>query len=115
MTTSDPEPRRRLHPLTPLLHGSKSIVVIVGALSWNTLREVGPEKFALVVAGIAVLVVLFSLVNWLNTGYHVVGRELRISDGLLWRRTRAWTRWRLPGPQPPAARWRTRRRTTSCG
>lgn len=94
MTTTDPapvaaEPRRRLHPLSPLLHGFKSIVVIVGALSWNTLREVGLEKFTLVVAGLALLVVLFSLVNWLNTGYHVVGRELRISDGLLWRRHRA--------------------------
>jgi putative membrane protein len=83
------EPRRRLHPLSPFLHGFKSIVVIAGALSWNTLREVGLEKFTLVVAGLALLVVLFSLVNWLNTGYHVVGRELRISDGLLWRRHRA--------------------------
>jgi putative membrane protein len=94
VTTGDPaplleEPRRRLHPLSPVLHGFKSIVVIAGALSWNTLREVGLEKFALVVAGLALLVVLFSLVNWLNTGYHVVGRELRIQDGLLWRRNRA--------------------------
>jgi putative membrane protein len=90
VTTGDAaEPRRRLHPLSPFLHGFKSIVVIAGALSWNTLREVGLEKFTLVVAGLALLVVLFSLVNWLNTGYHVVGRELRISDGLLWRRHRA--------------------------
>jgi putative membrane protein len=83
------EPRRRLHPLSPFLHGFKSIVVIAGALSWNTLREVGLEKFTLAVAGLALLVVLFSLVNWLNTGYHVVGRELRIQDGLLWRRNRS--------------------------
>jgi putative membrane protein len=34
-------------------------------------------------------VVVFSVVSWLNTGYQVVGRELRISDGLLWRRNRA--------------------------
>jgi putative membrane protein len=90
VTTSETaEPRRRLHPLSPVLHGFKSIVVIAGALSWNTLREVGLEKFTLVVAGLALLVVMFSLVNWLNTGYHVVGRELRIQDGLLWRRNRA--------------------------
>jgi putative membrane protein len=90
VTASDAaEPRRRLHPLSPFLHGFKSIVVIAGALSWNTLREVGLERFTLVVAGLALLVVLFSLVNWLNTGYHVVGRELRIQDGLLWRRNRA--------------------------
>ena len=59
------------------------------ALSWQTLSQVGLERFALVVVVIAVAVVLFSLVGWLNTGYHVVGRELRIQDGLLWRRNRA--------------------------
>ena len=83
------EPRRRLHPLSPLLSGAKSIVVIVAALSWQTLSEVGVERFALVVAVIAVAVVVFSVIGWLNTGYHVVGRELRIQDGLLWRRNRA--------------------------
>jgi putative membrane protein len=94
VTTAGPpppgaEPRRRLHPLSPLLHGAKSIAVIVAALSWNTLHEVGLERFALVVLVLAVIAVLFSLVGWLNTGYHVVGRELRIQDGLLWRRNRA--------------------------
>lgn len=83
------EPRRRLHPLSPLLSGAKSIVVIVAALSWQTLSQVGPERFAIVVAVLAVGVVIFSVVGWLNTGYHVVGRELRIQDGLLWRRNRA--------------------------
>ena len=29
------------------------------------------------------------MISWLVTGYHVVGRELRIYEGLLWRRTRA--------------------------
>jgi len=83
------EPRRRLHPLSPLLHGAKSIAVVVAALSWNTLQEVGLGRFALVVTVLALGVVVFSVVNWLTTGYHVVGRELRISDGLLWRRNRA--------------------------
>ncbi|WP_433302953.1 PH domain-containing protein [Actinoplanes sp. CA-030573] len=96
MTTTPPtspavaaEPRRRLHPLSPFLHGAKSIAVVVAALSWNALREVGPERFALIVAVLALGVVVFSAINWLTTGYHVVGRELRISDGLLWRRNRA--------------------------
>jgi putative membrane protein len=83
------EPRRRLHPLSPLLHGAKSIAVVVAALSWNTLREVGLERFALVVTLLALGAVVLSVVNWLTTGYHVVGRELRISDGLFWRRNRA--------------------------
>ncbi|MEV4348191.1 PH domain-containing protein [Actinoplanes sp. NPDC049596] len=83
------EPRRRLHPLSPLLHGAKSIAVIVAALSWQTLSRVGLERFSLVVAVIAVGVVIFSLVGWLTTGYQVVGRELRISDGVIWRRNRA--------------------------
>ena len=83
------EPRRRLHPLSPVLHGAKSIAVIVAALSWQTLGQVGLEKFALGVLVLGLGVVVFSLVGWLNTGYHVVGRELRIQDGLLWRRNRA--------------------------
>lgn len=83
------EPRKRLHPLSPVLHGAKSIAVIIVALSWQTLSQLGLERFALVVAVLAVGVVIFSVINWLNTGYHVVGRELRIQDGLLWRRNRA--------------------------
>jgi putative membrane protein len=86
---TQPEPRRRLHPLSPVLHGAKSIAVIVAALSWQTLSQVGLERFALVVGVVAAGVVVFSVVSWLNTGYSVVGRELRISDGLLWRRHRA--------------------------
>ncbi len=84
-----PEPRKRLHPLSPVLHGAKSIAIIVVALSWQTLSQIGLERFALVVAVLAVGVVIFSVIGWLNTGYHVVGRELRIQDGLLWRRNRA--------------------------
>ncbi|MEV6601124.1 PH domain-containing protein [Actinoplanes sp. NPDC051346] len=83
------EPRKRLHPLSPLLHGAKSIAVIVAALSWQTLSQVGVERFALVVAVLALGVVVLSVIGWLNTGYHIVGRELRIQDGLLWRRNRA--------------------------
>jgi putative membrane protein len=83
------EPRRRLHPLSPVLHGAKTITVVIAALSWQTLSEVGLERFALVVLVLAIGVVVFALIGWLTTGYHVVGRELRISDGLIWRRNRA--------------------------
>lgn len=83
------EPRRRLHPLSPALHGAKSLVVIIAALSWQTLSRVGPGRFAVIVAICVLGAGVLSLVSWYNTGYHVVGRELRIYEGLLWRRTRA--------------------------
>ncbi|MFK3982355.1 PH domain-containing protein [Micromonospora sp. NPDC050397] len=83
------EPRRRLHPLSPLLHGANSLVVIIAALSWQTLGRVGLGWYAGMVVVLLLGVVVLSLVSWYNTGYHVVGRELRIYEGLLWRRTRA--------------------------
>lgn len=81
--------RQRLHPLSPLLKGAKSIAVIVAALSWNTLGQVGATDFALIVLGLAVAVVIVAAIGWWSTGYHVVGRELRITEGLIWRRNRA--------------------------
>ncbi|MGW4464276.1 PH domain-containing protein [Micromonospora sp. NPDC004704] len=83
------EPRQRLHPLSPLLHGANSLVVIVAALSWQTLGRVGLGWYAGMVTVLLLGAVVLSLVSWYNTGYHVVGRELRIHEGLLWRRTRA--------------------------
>ncbi len=83
------EPRRRLHPLSPLLRGAKTLVLIVAWLSWQTLSQVGPGRFLLTVVVLAGGAVVLFVVNWLNTGYHVVGRELRVYEGLLWRRTRA--------------------------
>lgn len=83
------EPRRRLHPLTPLLQGAKSIVVAIAALSWSTLSRVGLGWFAVLVAVLVVGATVLAVVSWYNTGYHIVGRELRIHEGLLWRRTRA--------------------------
>ncbi|MEV4756268.1 PH domain-containing protein [Micromonospora sp. NPDC049559] len=83
------EPRRRLHPLSPLLHSAKSLVVIVAALSWSTLSRVGLGRFSLLVLVLLMGAAALSVISWFNTGYHVVGRELRIHEGLLWRRTRA--------------------------
>lgn len=90
MTTGQvTEPRQRLHPLSPVLHGAKSLVVIVAALSWSTLSRIGFGFFALLVAVLLIGAFALSVISWYNTGYHVVGRELRIHEGLLWRRTRA--------------------------
>ncbi|GGS05445.1 membrane protein [Micromonospora fulviviridis] len=83
------EPRRRLHPLSPALHGAKSLVVVIAGLSWSTLSRVGFGWFAVLVAVFVLGATVLSVVSWWNTGYHVVGRELRVHEGLLWRRTRA--------------------------
>ncbi|MEV0156582.1 PH domain-containing protein [Micromonospora sp. NPDC050686] len=83
------EPRRRLHPLSPALHGAKSLVVVIAGLSWSTLSRVGFGWFAAMVALLALGATVLAVVSWYNTGYHLVGRELRVHEGLLWRRTRA--------------------------
>ncbi|MEV0427755.1 PH domain-containing protein [Micromonospora sp. NPDC050495] len=83
------EPRRRLHPLSPVLHGAKSLVVVIAGLSWSTLSRVGFGWFAALVVIFVLGATVLSIVSWWNTGYHVVGRELRVHEGLLWRRTRA--------------------------
>ncbi|MGS2615445.1 PH domain-containing protein [Micromonospora sp. LZ34] len=83
------EPRQRLHPLSPALHGAKSLVVVIAGLSWSTLSRVGFGWFVAMVVVIALGATVLSVVSWYNTGYHVVGRELRVYEGLLWRRTRA--------------------------
>ncbi|WP_433529001.1 PH domain-containing protein [Micromonospora sp. CA-263727] len=81
--------RQRLHPLSPALHGAKSLVVVIVGLSWSTLSRVGFGWFVAMVIVIALGATVLALVSWYNTGYQVVGRELRIHEGLLWRRTRA--------------------------
>nr|MDT0659653.1 PH domain-containing protein [Micromonospora sp. DSM 115978] len=83
------EPRQRLHPLSPVLHGAKALVVIIAALSWQTLGRVGLAWFTAMVVVMLLGTVVLSVVSWYFTGYHIVGRELRIHEGLIWRRTRA--------------------------
>ncbi|MFG1777535.1 PH domain-containing protein [Micromonospora sp. NPDC049048] len=83
------EPRQRLHPLSPALHGAKSLVVVIAGLSWSTLSRVGFGWFALMAVVLALGATVLAVVSWYYTGYQVVGRELRVHEGLLWRRTRA--------------------------
>ncbi|MFC0530723.1 PH domain-containing protein [Phytohabitans kaempferiae] len=83
------EPKQRLHPLTPLLKGARALVVIIAALSWQTLGSLGLGWFAAIVVAALIGYVVLSAVSWYFTGYQVVGRELRIHEGLVFRRTRA--------------------------
>ena len=84
------EPRQRLHPLSPVLHGAKSLVVVIAGA---VLVDAVPGGLRLVRrhgggAGDRRPPCCRWSVGY-NTGYHVVGRELRVYEGLLWRRTRA--------------------------
>jgi putative membrane protein len=81
--------RRRLHPLTPLLKGAKFLFAAVAAISWQGYAQLGTLAFLGVVVILLVVGVGLSAVSWLVTGFHVVGRELRVYEGLIWRRTRA--------------------------
>jgi len=78
-----------LHPLSPLLRGGRLAVLAVAALSWRGLDDLGVKRWLFAVGAIGVLTLIASAVHWAFTGYHLVGRELRVYEGLLWRRTRA--------------------------
>lgn len=82
-------PRQRLHPLTPLLRGAKVFAVVVAALSFQGFAQLGLLRFAAVVGIALVGGLVLSWVSWFVTGYHLIGRELHIQEGLLWRRHRA--------------------------
>lgn len=81
--------RQRLHPLSPVLKSVRTLIIIVAAVSWRGLQNLGTRNYVLAVLGLLVLVLLYSAVAWRFTGYEVVGRELRIHEGVLFRRTRA--------------------------
>lgn len=83
------EPLRRLHPLSPLLHSAKTLGVAIAAISWQGFAQLGLARWLAVLVVLLLGAVALSVVSWLVTGYHVVGRELRIREGLLWRRNRA--------------------------
>lgn len=65
------------------------LAVAVAAISWQGFSQLGFLRWLVVVAGILVATFFLSVVSWLVTGFEVVGRELRIYEGLIWRRTRS--------------------------
>jgi putative membrane protein len=69
-----------LHPLTPLLRGGRLAVLAIVAISWQGYRDLGTMRWLVVIGVVALLVLIGSVVSYLVTGYHVVGRELRIYE-----------------------------------
>lgn len=80
--------RQRLHPLSPVLRGIKSVGVVVAAISWQGFARFGVSTGAAVVAAAGVAGLLWAWISWYFTGFDVTGRELRINDGVLFRRHR---------------------------
>jgi putative membrane protein len=83
------EPRHRLHPVTPLLRGLRILVLVIGIFSWQGYQQLGPLHWALGAIAVLVVALTVAAVSWWTTGYQIIGRELRVSEGVLWRRTRA--------------------------
>jgi putative membrane protein len=65
------------------------LAVIIAAISVQGAVRLGLTGFIGVLLVVMCLAMAATAVSWLVTGYHVVGRELRIYDGVLVRRTRA--------------------------
>ena len=78
-----------MHPLSPLLRGANLIALGIAAISWQGYRDLGLRGWLVAVGCVVVAVLAYSVISWLFTGYHIVGRELRIYEGWVWRRTRA--------------------------
>jgi putative membrane protein len=72
-----------------LLHSAKTLAVIVAGISWQGFARLGLARWVVLVVILLAGAVALSVVSWLVTGYQVVGRDLRVHEGLLWRRTRA--------------------------
>jgi putative membrane protein len=93
--TSPPEngretviPMRRLHPLSPVLRGLRLFALAVAALSWRSLQDLHFLNWLLLVAVLFIGLLAYAAVAWRYTGFEVIGRELRVHEGLLMRRVR---------------------------
>ncbi|MGH8878521.1 MAG: PH domain-containing protein [Stackebrandtia sp.] len=80
--------KQRLHPLSPVLNGIKSLGVVLAALSWQGFAQFGVTIGGAIVATGGALGLVWAWIAWRFTGFEIVERELRISEGALMRRHR---------------------------
>ncbi len=80
---------RRLHPLTPVLRGGRSLVVLLTVLGSQGLRRAPSTLAVLVLLAVGTaLAVAAGAVTWRTTRFRVRDGELQIDSGLLVRRAR---------------------------
>ncbi|ADD42173.1 PH domain-containing protein [Stackebrandtia nassauensis] len=80
--------KQRLHPLSPVLNGIKSLGVVMAAISWQGFAQFGVTTGGMIVAAGGVLGLIWAWIAWRFTGFEIADRELRISEGALMRRHR---------------------------
>lgn len=80
--------KQRLHPLSPVLNGIKSLGVVMAAISWQGFAQFGVTVGGMIVAAGGVLGLIWAWIAWRFTGFEIADRELRISEGALMRRHR---------------------------
>lgn len=100
-------PKRRLHPLTPLLESFRLLIAVVLASSWQMFLQENIRAGVVIAILAGTFGALSGLLSWLFTGYRVVGGELQITEGVLIRKSRTLPLERLQGievAQPIRAR-----------
>ena len=81
---------RRLHPLTPLARGW-TILAVVGALVLSQFLgepETRSSWWLWIIAASVPVALVYGIGSWLFTKYAIVGGDLRIETGLLFKRSR---------------------------
>ena len=78
----------RLHPLTPLLRGGRSVLVLLAVAGQQGLRSAGPEAVAVVLLVGLPLAVAFGWLAWRAMRYRLTDTELQVESGVLTTRSR---------------------------
>lgn len=85
---------RRLHPLTPLAKGWTIVAFVAIGLVANVAggqqgdADPGVRWWLVLVAAALPIAAVYGLVSWLFTRYAIVGGDLRVETGVLFRRSR---------------------------
>ncbi len=79
---------RRLHPSTPFLRGWKWLLAGGAVLSRDAIGRVDVAQILLTMLAVLVVGAAAGAVSWWRTQYGIVGGDLRIESGVLFRRSR---------------------------